>query len=108
MDYVFNADHKIEFQGIYNRRRDWENRYRFRITDIEPAGSNFTTYEINRELKFGTNNNKSARLEDQRVEKFSLNGDHFFDRLNLKWKLNYSKASEERPNERYLSYRIKN
>ncbi|WP_129594773.1 TonB-dependent receptor [Seramator thermalis] len=107
LDYVFNADHKIEFQGIYNRRRDWENRYRFKITDIEPAGSNFTTYEINRELKFGTNNNKSARLEDQRVEKFSLNGDHFFDRLNLKWKLNYSKASEERPNERYLSYRIK-
>ena len=27
-DYKFNPNHKISFKGIYNRRSDWENRYR--------------------------------------------------------------------------------
>ena len=27
-DYKFNANHKISFKGMYNRRSDWENRYR--------------------------------------------------------------------------------
>ena len=27
-DYKFNSNHKISFKGMYNRRSDWENRYR--------------------------------------------------------------------------------
>ena len=27
-DYQFNDNHKISFKGMYNRRSDWENRYR--------------------------------------------------------------------------------
>ena len=38
-DYKFNANHSISFKGIYNRRSDWENRYRmtFKKLNDEPA-----------------------------------------------------------------------
>ncbi|MCE5179701.1 MAG: TonB-dependent receptor [Porphyromonadaceae bacterium] len=106
LDYVFNPDHKIEFSGMFNKRRDWENRYRFNVKDIEPAGNNFTTFEINREVKFGSKDENYARLEDQRVYNFTLDGVHNFGKLTIDWAVNYSQASEERPNERYLSYRL--
>lgn len=106
LDYVFNPDHKIEFSGMYNRRYDWENRYRMRIRNIEPDGTDQYKGRIERQVKFGTEPNKYTRLEDQEVQTFSLKGEHFFDRLGMKWKFNYSKASEDRPDERYINYRL--
>ncbi|MDO5524267.1 MAG: TonB-dependent receptor, partial [Bacteroidia bacterium] len=108
LDYVFNPDHKIEFSGMYNKRRDWENRYRFRLKDIEPDGNNFVSEEASKQLKFGTSNNKNARLEDQRVYTFTLDGEHHFNKLTMDWGVNLAQASEERPNERYLTYIAEN
>ena len=93
---------------MYNKRRDWENRYRLRIRGNEPDGNGYTTGQVVRQLKFGTPDNKYARLEDQRVQTFSLGGEHHFNKLTMNWKGNYSKASEERPNERYMAYRVRN
>lgn len=107
LDYVFNPDHKIEFSSMYNKRRDWENRYRFRLKKIKPDGNGFEAKEAIRQLKFGVKDNKYGRLEDQRVIDFSLKGEHHFGKASAKWKVNYAKASEERPNERYLSYLTK-
>jgi len=104
LDYNFNPNHKIEVKGIYNRRKDWENRFRLRYKDIEQEDGNWTT-EIRRETKGGTN--KDRRLEDQETMNFSLGGEHHFNSVEINWKGSYSKASEERPNERYLSLRAK-
>ena len=44
-------------------------------------------------------------MEDQRNRNLSLSGEHQFDLLKMTWSATYAKASEERPNERYISYR---
>ncbi len=108
LDYVFSPDHKIEFSGMYNKRRDWENRYRLHLKDIEPDGDGFVSEKVTKQLKFGSPNNKYTRLEDQRVYTFTLGGDHHFNKLAMDWGVNLAQASEERPNERYLAYVVKN
>ncbi len=106
LDYVFNPDHKIEFNAMYNKRYDWENRYRFRISNIEPEAGNEYNARVERQVKFGSKPNNYTRLEDQQVMTFTLNGEHHFGRLSANWKTNYSKASERRPDERYINYRM--
>ena len=103
-DYNFNSNHKIELKGIFNKRKDWENRYRLRYKDIEQEDGSWIT-EIRRQTKGGTN--KDRRLEDQKTMNFSLNGEHHFGNVEVNWKGSYSKASEDRPNERYISLRVK-
>lgn len=116
LDYEFNINNRITFKSIYNWRDDRENRYRLRIKDIEPVyGTNgditgFTKAKAEYETKGGVDNsrNKNRRLEDQRVFNFSLDGEHLLSsKLNMDWKVNFSKASEHRPNERYITFRQK-
>ena len=106
-DYNFNANHKIEFKGIYNHRKDWENRYRLQFKDIEEDEGVWMT-EVRRETKGGVSDNKDGRLEDQKAMDFSLKGEHHFGALTIDWKGSYAKASEDRPNERYINFRHKN
>src|SRR5690554_7961807 len=99
----------------YNRRKDWENRFRLNFKDIEVMhdenddvlrhndGRLAWQSEIRRETKGGVEENKYRRLEDQMVMSYSLGGAHHFGRVELDWNAAYSKASEERPNERYIS-----
>ncbi|WP_297088946.1 TonB-dependent receptor [uncultured Draconibacterium sp.] len=105
-DYTFNPNHKIDFKGIYNHRKDWENRFRLRYDGIEQEDGTWIA-EMRRESKGGVEDNKYARLEDQKAMNFSLNGEHHFGAVELNWKGSYAKASEERPNERYITYRYK-
>ncbi|MGB4654100.1 MAG: TonB-dependent receptor [Bacteroidales bacterium] len=106
LDYVINPDHKIELSGMYNKRYDWENRYRMRIRNIEPEGGDEYSARIDRQVKFGTKPTRYTRLEDQEVQTYTLKGKHYFNRLGVKWKTNYSRASEYRPDERYINYRL--
>ncbi|HKI88105.1 MAG TPA: TonB-dependent receptor, partial [Draconibacterium sp.] len=107
-DYNFNANHKIELKGIYNHRKDWENRYRLRYKDIEyNEDDGIWESEIRRQTKGGTGDNKNARLEDQKAMDFSLKGEHHFGAVKVDWKGSYAKASEDRPHERYISFRHK-
>ena len=98
-DYTFDANNKIEAKVMYNHRNDWENRYRVVYKDLDEDVA-----EIERQIKGGTN--KDARLEDQRTYHFSLGGEHQIGALVIDWKGSYSKANEDRPNERYLQYKI--
>lgn len=119
LDYAFNNNHRLEAKGIYNRRKDWENRFRLNYKDIEVMhdenddvlrhndGRLAWQSEIRRETKGGVEENKYRRLEDQMVMSYSLGGAHHFGRVGLDWNAAYSKASEERPNERYISFRAK-
>lgn len=106
-DYKFNSNHKLELKGIYNRRKDWENRYRLRFKDIEQKKDGSWIAEIRRQTKAGVRDNKFRRLEDQKSMDFALKGEHHFGSVEVDWKTSYAKAEEERPNERYISLRAK-
>lgn len=112
LDYRFNSKNTIAFNGMYNWRDDWENRYKFATTNIEPVvdGTGKITGfegELRRETKGGYNGgrNKNARLETQRVYSLGLNGEHLLGTaLAMDWAFTYAAASEKRPHERYIQY----
>jgi TonB-dependent receptor len=108
LDYKINANHTLFANGIYNHRNDWENRYRSIYTDIEfdEEGKSWEG-ELRKETKGGNPDTKNARLEDQRMMNFTMGGDHQLGKIKADWTASYSKASEDRPNERYISYRQK-
>lgn len=118
LDYKFNENHKIFLSGVYNWRDDKENRFALGIADLNEAfedGNAISVgdrqwnlpgrveYETKGGISSGRNDNR--RLEDQRNRNISLNGEHQFDLLKMTWSATYAKASEVRPNERYISYR---
>ena len=105
MDYDFNPNHKIYFNGIYNRRNDWENRYRVSYKDLADGAGEMKT-EI--QTKAGSKDNRGARLELQQTMDFTLGGDHLlWDKLQMDWMASYSRASEDRPDERYFTIKQK-
>jgi TonB-dependent receptor len=117
LDYKFNENNTIFANAIYNWRDDRENRFRTTYDDIEAIyddvdESKILGFEgrVKRETKGGVDNdrNKSRRLEDQRVQNYSLRGEHLISsKLDLDWSANYSEAREYRPGERYIEYRQK-
>jgi TonB-dependent receptor len=108
LDYKINPNHTLFANGMYNHRNDYENRYRTVYKDIEfDEDDNKWVGVIEKETKGGNSAIKNARLEDQRMMSFSFGGDHQFGKVKADWTASYSKASEERPNERYISYRKK-
>lgn len=113
-DYKFNGSHRLTANAMYNWRDDWENRYRLATVDIEPVYDDNDerkiigfTGEQRRQTKGGIDNKrvKSARLEQQTVQNYSLRGDHLFGSLlDMDWTASYSTAREYRPNERYIRF----
>lgn len=103
LDYQFNALHKISFKGIYNRRNDWENRYRI---SYKKLNSKVSKQSIVMQTKAGSSDTKDARLERQQTLDLTLDGEHHFGNLTADWAVSYSRAEQEKPNERYASYVI--
>jgi TonB-dependent receptor len=107
LDYKLNGNHTLFANGIYNHRNDWENRYRTIYKDIEyDEESDSWMGVMEKETKGGNADIKNARLEDQRMMNFVLGGDHQLGKIKADWTASYSKASEERPNERYIVYEV--
>jgi TonB-dependent receptor len=114
-DYKINDKHMLYANGMYNWRDDRENRYRVRYRDIEAiydAQDNITGYKgnIRRETKGGIDDskNKNSRLETQKVQNYSIGGEHLLNpKVALDWSANYASASEDRPHERYIDFRAK-
>lgn len=107
LDYAFDPNNTVYFKALYNHRDDWESRYRLRYTDIEQTDDGTWIGEVRRQTKGGINSDRvdNRRLEDQRAMNFSLSGDHLFgEKIKLDWSVNYARASEDRPNERYIRY----
>lgn len=104
LDYQFNPLHKISFKGIYNRRNDWENRYRI---SYKKLNSDAKDQSIVLQTKAGADDTKGARLERQQTMDFTLDGEHNFGNLKLDWTSSYSRATEDRPNERYIGLKLK-
>ncbi len=117
-DYQINADNNIFLKTMYNWRDDRENRYVLaqEILDAEDIGPDDFTItngvptsfpaEIARETKGGIDSDRgqNRRLEDQRMQNYTLGGNHLFGRLKMDWMAAYAKASEERLDERYAQY----
>ena len=59
------------------------------------------------QTKAGTPDNRNARLERQRTMDFTLGGEHLFGPVSMDWNASYAKATEERPNERYIDFQLK-
>ncbi|WKB82490.1 TonB-dependent receptor [Cellulophaga lytica] len=118
MDYKFDVNNTVFLKTIYNWRDDRENRFRLsseildaediQLEDFTVTNGMLTRFpaEVARETKGGINNsrNKNRRLEDQRMQNYSLGGKHLWRDLKVDWLTSFAKASEERLNERYLVY----
>jgi TonB-dependent receptor len=105
-DWQLNPTNTLYLKSMYNHRNDWENRYRLTYK----MGDGLDDVEVRRQTKGGPNNNDNdgARLEDQRTLTMSMSGQHLFaDKISADWSVAYSKASEERPGERYIGWRVK-
>lgn len=100
LDYRFNPLHKISFKGIYNRRNDWENRYRVSYKKLDSKASK---QSVVLQTKAGADDTKNARLERQQTMDYTLDGEHYFGNLKIDWAGSYSRATEDRPNERYAA-----
>nr|WP_299072391.1 TonB-dependent receptor [uncultured Allomuricauda sp.] len=118
MDYKFDANNTIFLKTMYNWRDDRENRFRLEheildgedieIGDFTISNGVPTRFPVavKRQSKGGIDNNrnKNRRLEDQRMQNYTLGGDHLWGSLKVDWMTSYAKASEERLNERYAEF----
>lgn len=118
MDYKLDLNNTLFLKTMYNWRDDRENRYVLaqEILDAEDiAAGDFTItngnptrfpVEATRETKGGLDDrrSKNRRLEDQRMQNYSLGGNHLFGSVKIDWMTSYAQASEERLNERYAVF----
>lgn len=117
-DYQINAGNIIFLKTMYNWRDDRENRFRLSNEILDPEDISFSDFSISggvpsqfpveaqRETKggIGSGRNDDRRLEDQRMQNYSLGGKHLFGSLKTDWMASYAKASEERLDERYAVF----
>ncbi len=104
-DYKLAEGHTLFFKSIYNHRNDWENRFRVVYKKDDDDGEDI--WKVERQTKGGidSDENDNARLEDQRMWTGSFSGEHLFNQgIKVDWGVALSKASEERPNERYIEW----
>ncbi|MDO4191062.1 MAG: TonB-dependent receptor [Bacteroidales bacterium] len=103
-DYDINANNRLYLKGIYNRRDDWENRYRITYKDISKGEGKM---QARIQTKGSTPENKNMRLELQQTLDFTLGGEHQIKALKMDWNANYARATEARPEERYFDLVLK-
>lgn len=118
LDYKFDINNTVFLKTMYNWRDDRENRFRLEheildAEDIEEGDFTITDgvptrfpVEVKRQSKGGIDGkrNKNRRLEDQRMQNYSLGGNHLWGSLKVDWMTSYAKASEERLHERYAEF----
>ena len=119
LDYNFDADNRMYLKTMYNWRDDRENRFVLAqeildAEDIEVGDFTITNgvptrfpVEAERETKAGidSDRNKNTRLEDQRMQNYTLGGEHLLGSVEVDWMASYAKASEERLDERYAVFK---
>lgn len=109
-DWRFNATNTVMFRSIYNSRDDWENRFRTRLVLSAPDTAGLQRAEVRRQTKGGGDGPRvrNTRLEDQRTQSHQLSGEHLLGRLGVTWSASIARASETRPDERYIEWRKTN
>ncbi len=105
LDYEFNANHRLDFKGMFNIRNDWENRYRVTYKGLTaPDEDGIVTSYLRHQTKGGGEDVRYSRLDKQMTQSYNLGGEHKFSILTMDWNVDYATASEERPDERYICW----
>lgn len=106
LDVRLDDANTLTWRSIYNHRDDWENRFRLVLKLEEPDANGNAMAEVERQSKGGLGSDRidNRRLEDQRTQSHSLSGEHIFGGALLTWSTQWARASEERPNERYIQF----
>lgn len=110
-DYRLSPTSTITWRTLYNSRDDWENRFRARYILGVPDVNGIQNTEIRRQTKGGgaSDRLRNARLEDQRTQSHQLMGEHLIRNFaTLEWSAQIGRASETRPDERYIEWRRTN
>jgi TonB-dependent receptor len=111
VDFRLNPTSTITLRSLYNSRDDWENRFRARYILGEPDVNGIQNTEIRRQTKGGGAGDRlrNTRLEDQRTQSHQLTGEHLINNFaTLDWSAQIGRASETRPDERYIEWRRTN
>ena len=108
LDLRLAPGHTIFVQSMYTNRKDWENRFRLRMKDIELQDDGTYVGELRMQTKGGSEDENNARLENQSMYNVAVRGEHLFGKLRTDWSVSRSFANELRPNERYIQFRKKN
>jgi TonB-dependent receptor len=106
LDFRIDNANALTWRSIYNHRDDWENRFRVVIAMDEPDAAGNTLAEVERETKGGVGGGRvgNRRLEDQRTQSHGFGGEHILGSALLTWSAQWARASEKRPNERYINF----
>jgi len=110
-DYRLSESSSVMYRAIYNSRDDLENRFRARYILGAPDANGIQNTEIRRQTKGGIDDarNRATRLEDQRTQSHQLSGQHLLASFaTLDWSASIARASETRPDERYVDFRRTN
>lgn len=116
LDFKINPRHNLSIGAMYNWRDDHENRYRLRFNAVKEVLNKTKTEvigytgDLRAQTKGGIMDalNKGARLERQIMQNYFIKGDHLLGaKLDMDWGLSFSRAEEQRPNERYTDYQVK-
>lgn len=110
LDYRLGANSTIFLRSMYNLRDDWENRYRVIYSGLSaPNADGLTRGRIEIETKGGGKDQKFRRQERQITTANALSGNHLVGgKIKIDWSATYAYAQEDRPNERYISFRTAN
>lgn len=104
LDYRINPLHRVALKVMYNRRAEWENRYRVSFKKLNEEESN---QSVAFQTGGGTTDTDNAKEKLQQTVDATLDGVHYFGALKLDWAVNFNRASEEVPSERYVAYALK-
>ena len=109
LDYRLDDRNELYLSAMFNQRDDYENRYRLTVQDLElPEGGVTPEGQIRRQTKGGSSDIGDARLEDQATASMTVGGKHLLGTaFEVDWSATYARASEERPDERYIQYRVR-
>lgn len=116
LDFKINSKNALTLGALYNWRDDLENRYRLRFNSVKENFDKNTgeflgyTADLRAQTKGGIGNdlNKGSRLERQIMQNYFITGDHIIgSKIDMDWGASYSRAEEQRPNERYTDYQVK-
>ena len=109
LDYRLDDRNELYLTAMFNQRDDYENRYRLTVRDLElPEGGVTPEGQIRRQTKGGSSDIRDARLEDQATRSMTFGGEHLLGRaFEVDWSATWARASEERPDERYIQYRVR-
>ncbi len=110
LDYRLGANSTIFLRSMYNLRDDWENRFRIIYSGLSaPNADGLTRGRVEVETKGGGKDQKFRRQERQITTANTLSGEHLLGgKVRLDWSATYAYAQEDRPNERYVSFRTAN